>query len=153
MFSCTATRRASSTSWCLTSETSRTMISRARPPKKGSAEPPSILKAIFHEAAGSDGLLAAWLASDARDGDIDAKAATPELKKLVRSRLGLELPDAAELSEVSQEDLAEILDLALEGRRRVKEQLKKMGAFEYHHTSFSYTRDETGEERKVLGGT
>lgn len=51
--------------------------------------------------------------------------------------------------EVSQEDLAEILELALEGRRRVKEQLKKMGAFEYYHTSFSYTRDETGEERFV----
>ena len=51
--------------------------------------------------------------------------------------------------EVTQEDLAEILELALEGRRRVKEQLKKMGAFEYYHTSFSYTRDETGEERFV----
>ncbi len=33
----------------------------------------------------------------------------------------------------------EILELALEGRRRVKEQLKKMGSFEYYHTSFSYT--------------
>jgi ATP-dependent Lon protease len=51
--------------------------------------------------------------------------------------------------EVSQEDLAEILELALEGRRRVKEQLKKMGSFEYYHTSFSYTRQETGEERFV----
>jgi ATP-dependent Lon protease len=51
--------------------------------------------------------------------------------------------------EVSQDDLAEILELAMEGRRRVKEQLKKMGAFEYYHTSFSYTRDETGEERFV----
>jgi len=51
--------------------------------------------------------------------------------------------------EVAQEDLAEILELALEGRRRVKEQLKKMGAFEYYHTSFSYTRDDTGEERFV----
>jgi ATP-dependent Lon protease len=51
--------------------------------------------------------------------------------------------------EVSREDLAEILELALEGRRRVKEQLKKMGSFEYYHTSFSYTRQETGEERFV----
>ena len=33
--------------------------------------------------------------------------------------------------EVSQEELAEILELAIEGRRRVKEQLKKMGSFEY----------------------
>ena len=32
--------------------------------------------------------------------------------------------------EVTQQDLAEILEFALEGRRRVKEQLKKMGSFE-----------------------
>jgi ATP-dependent Lon protease len=51
--------------------------------------------------------------------------------------------------EVEEKDLAEILELALEGRRRVKEQLKKMGSFEYHHTSFSYTLQETGEERFV----
>ena len=51
--------------------------------------------------------------------------------------------------EVGQEDLAEILDLAVEGRRRVKEQLKKMGSFEYSQTSFSYMINETGEERFV----
>src|SRR3984893_15789989 len=51
--------------------------------------------------------------------------------------------------EVSQEELAEILEFALEGRRRVKEQLKKMGSFEYYQTSFSYTLQETGEERFV----
>jgi ATP-dependent Lon protease len=51
--------------------------------------------------------------------------------------------------EVTQEELAEILEIALEGRRRVKEQLKKMGAFEYYHTSFSYTLQDTGEERFV----
>ena len=51
--------------------------------------------------------------------------------------------------EVSQEDLAEILELALEGRRRVKEQLKKMGSFEYYQTSFSYTMQDTGEEKFV----
>jgi ATP-dependent Lon protease len=51
--------------------------------------------------------------------------------------------------EVSTEDLEEIVGLAIEGRRRVKEQLKKMGAFEYHHTSFSYLVNETGEERFV----
>jgi len=32
---------------------------------------------------------------------------------------------------------------------RVKEQLKKMGAFECYHTSFSYTLQDTGEERFV----
>ena len=51
--------------------------------------------------------------------------------------------------EVSQDELAEILEFALEGRRRVKEQLKKMGSFEYYHTSFSYTLQETGEEKFV----
>jgi ATP-dependent Lon protease len=51
--------------------------------------------------------------------------------------------------QVSQEDLEEILKLALEGRRRVKEQLKKMGAFEYYHTSFSYVVNETGSEHFV----
>jgi ATP-dependent Lon protease len=51
--------------------------------------------------------------------------------------------------EVSRDDLEEILVLALEGRRRVKEQLKKMGSFEYHQTAFSYALNETGEERFV----
>lgn len=51
--------------------------------------------------------------------------------------------------EVSAEDLVEILEFALEGRRRVKEQLKKMGSFEYYQTSFSYIVNETGEERFV----
>lgn len=51
--------------------------------------------------------------------------------------------------EVSREDLQEILEFALEGRRRVKEQLKKMGSFEYYQTSFSYIVSETGEERFV----
>lgn len=49
----------------------------------------------------------------------------------------------------SEDDLAELLELAIEGRRRVKEQLKKMGSFEYYQTSFSYTIEETGEERFV----
>src|SRR5438874_3038422 len=51
--------------------------------------------------------------------------------------------------EMSKEDLAELLRLALEGRRRVKEQLKKMGSFEYYQTSFSYLASETGEEHFV----
>src|SRR5438093_2569128 len=51
--------------------------------------------------------------------------------------------------EATQAELAEILEFALEGRRRVKEQLKKMGSFEYYQTSFSYTLQETGEEKFV----
>jgi ATP-dependent Lon protease len=49
----------------------------------------------------------------------------------------------------TQSEMQEILELALEGRRRVKEQLKKMGAFEYYHTSFSYLTRESGEEHFV----
>ncbi len=51
--------------------------------------------------------------------------------------------------EMSREELAELLELAMEGRRRVKEQLKKLGSFEYHQTSFSYLNNETREERFV----
>src|SRR5271166_6185852 len=51
--------------------------------------------------------------------------------------------------ELLKEELAELVELALEGRRRVKEQLKKMGSFEYHQTSFSYIDNETREERFV----
>ena len=51
--------------------------------------------------------------------------------------------------QVSRDELEEILSLALEGRRRVKEQLKKMGSFEYYQTSFSYVVNETGEEHFV----
>ena len=51
--------------------------------------------------------------------------------------------------EVTKDELAELVELALEGRRRVKEQLKKMGSFEYHQTSFSYIDNESREERFV----
>lgn len=49
----------------------------------------------------------------------------------------------------SKDELAEVLSLAMEGRRRVKEQLKKMGSFEYHQTSFSFIDNETRDERFV----
>lgn len=51
--------------------------------------------------------------------------------------------------EYTKEELAEVLSIALEGRRRVKEQLKKMGSFEYHQTSFSFIDNESREERFV----
>lgn len=51
--------------------------------------------------------------------------------------------------EMTRGELAEITELAIEGRRRVKEQLKKLGSFEYHQTSFSYIDNETREERFV----
>jgi len=51
--------------------------------------------------------------------------------------------------EVSKDDMAEMLAFAIEGRRRVKEQLKKMGSFDYYQTAFSYSDNETGEEHYV----
>jgi len=51
--------------------------------------------------------------------------------------------------QVTRDELSTLVELALEGRRRVKEQLKKMGSFEYYQTSFSYIDSETREERFV----
>jgi ATP-dependent Lon protease len=51
--------------------------------------------------------------------------------------------------EFTKEELSELVELALEGRRRVKEQLKKMGSFEYHQTSFSLIDNDTREEKFV----
>ena len=51
--------------------------------------------------------------------------------------------------DASKEEITELLEIALEGRRRVKEQLKKLGSFEFHQTSFSYIERETGEEKFV----
>ena len=51
--------------------------------------------------------------------------------------------------ELNREEMQEIVEFAIEGRRRVKEQLKKMAPHEYHQTSFSYQLKETGEERFV----
>jgi hypothetical protein len=62
-----------------------------------STEPPSVLKSIFHSTSGNEGIIASWLASDERDAEIKAKEATRELVKLIRSKLGLELPDDAAL--------------------------------------------------------
>ena len=50
---------------------------------------------------------------------------------------------------LSKEEVAELVELALEGRRRVKEQLKKMGSFEFHQTSFSLIDNETREEKFI----
>ena len=63
--------------------------------------------------------------------------------------LGPDQRSCTRMARSAREELAELLEFAIEGRRRVKEQLKKMGSFEYYHTSFSYTLQETGEERFV----
>ena len=46
-------------------------------------------------------------------------------------------------------DVREILEYALVGRRRVKEQLKKMGGMEFFDVHFSYLENETLEEHFV----
>ncbi len=71
----------------------------------------------------------------------DAKA----VRKAVSGLLKLLYPHG----EFTKAEVEECLGLAIEGRRRVKEQLKKMGAFEYYQTSFSYTDNETRQERFV----
>jgi ATP-dependent Lon protease len=49
----------------------------------------------------------------------------------------------------TKEELTEYVELALEGRRRIKEQLKKRGSSEFHKTSFSYIDLADGTERSV----
>lgn len=49
----------------------------------------------------------------------------------------------------TKEELTEYVELALEGRRRVKEQLKKRGSFEFYKTSFSYIDLADDTERSV----
>src|ERR1039458_570961 len=74
-----------------------------------SAEPPSILKSIFHDTSGNDGLLGAWLASDARGPEIESKEATRELTKLVLSKLGLQLPENVALAKLRSITLRYVL--------------------------------------------
>lgn len=51
--------------------------------------------------------------------------------------------------EFTKEDLEEILKYALVGRRRVKEQLKKIGGMEFYDVHFSYIDLDTMEENFV----
>ncbi|MEA4892464.1 MAG: protease Lon-related BREX system protein BrxL [Peptococcaceae bacterium] len=51
--------------------------------------------------------------------------------------------------EFKKNDVAEILEYALEGRRRVKEQLKKIGGMEFYDVHFSYLDNDSFEEHFV----
>ena len=81
-------------------------------------------------------------------GGRDQKA----VRKIVSGLIKLLHPDG----EVTKEEMQQYLEYALEMRRRVKEQLKKMGGLEYWNTSFSYIDRESGQETFVripeLGG-
>lgn len=48
--------------------------------------------------------------------------------------------------EWTRAELREYLEFAMEGRRRVKEQLKKLAGHDYSKTSFSYVERDTGRE-------
>jgi len=67
------------------------------------------------------------------------------VRRTVSGFLKLLFPEGGE----TKDDLRELVELALEGRRRVKEQLKKRGSFEFYKTSFSYIDQEDGTERTV----
>ena len=51
--------------------------------------------------------------------------------------------------EYNKDQLEEIMRIALEMRRRVKEQLKKLGGMEFYDVNFSYIDNETFEEKYV----
>src|SRR5699024_497867 len=70
---------------------------------------------------------------------------TIAVRKMVSGFTKLLYPDG----EFSRDDMEEILTYALEMRRRVKEQLKKIGGMEFYDVNFSYIDNETFEERFV----
>ena len=69
------------------------------------------------------------------------------VNKTVSGLLKLMHPDAA--ATVSDDDLEWAVRLALEVRRRVKEQQKRIGAAEFRNTHFSYTLGTEGVEKFV----
>lgn len=70
---------------------------------------------------------------------------TIAVRKMVGGFIKLLYPDG----EYTKEQLEEILKFALEMRRRVKEQLKKLGGMEFYDVNFSYIDNETFEEHFV----
>jgi ATP-dependent Lon protease len=74
-------------------------------------------------------------------GGRDQKA----VRKTVSGLIKLLHPDG----DVTTPELEEYLAYAMEMRRRVKEQLKKLGGLEYWDTSFSYIEKESGQETFV----
>lgn len=70
---------------------------------------------------------------------------TIAVRKMVGGFIKLLYPDG----EYTKEQLEEILQISLEMRRRVKEQLKKLGGMEFYDVNFSYIDLETFEEHYV----
>ncbi len=70
---------------------------------------------------------------------------TIAVRKMVGGFIKLLYPDG----EYTKDQLEEILKISLELRRRVKEQLKKLGGMEFYDVNFSYIDLETFEENYV----
>ncbi len=70
---------------------------------------------------------------------------TIAVRRMVDGYLKLLYPDGG----FGKEELEEVLQTALEMRRRVKEQLKKLGGMEFYDVNFSYIDNETFEEHYV----
>ena len=70
---------------------------------------------------------------------------TIAVRKTVSGMMKLIYPNG----EYTKEDLEEVLKYALVGRRRVKEQLKKIGGMEFYDVQFSYIDNETLVEEFV----
>ena len=70
---------------------------------------------------------------------------TIAVRKTVGGLVKLVYPDGV----YEKEDLEEILQISLEMRRRVKEQLKKLGGMEFYDVNFSYVDNESFEEHYV----
>lgn len=70
---------------------------------------------------------------------------TIAVRKTVSALVKLIYPDGI----FTKEDIEEILIRALEYRRRIKEQLKKMAGMEFFATNFSYIDLNSGEERYI----
>lgn len=78
-------------------------------------------------------------------GDHINQRDTIAIRKTVSGMIKLIYPHG----KFTKEDLAEIVNYALEGRRRVKEQLKKIGGMEFYDVMFSYIDKETMDELVV----
>lgn len=70
---------------------------------------------------------------------------TIAVRRIVSGMAKLLYPDG----DFTKEQLEEILRFALEMRRRVKEQLKKLGGMEFYDVNFSYIDNESFEEKYV----
>ena len=70
---------------------------------------------------------------------------TIAVRRMVDGYLKLLYPDG----EFTKEELEEVIQISLEMRRRVKEQLKKLGGMEFYDVNFSYIDNETFEEHYV----